>query len=187
METESAIPTTPNAFTPEGTGTILDTATDTDKKEFYTITTAAGNVFYLVIDKQRADGGVYFLNAVTETDLMALAEKTDEDVAGITFPVPEEPAAPEEEPVTEDEPDPEPEKKGGASAGSIMFIILAVIVIGGAAYYIKILRPKHRGAASDMDDDGWDGMYGDTEEPGYESGEYLPDDDMGEGLSENEE
>ena len=37
------------AFTPEGTGTVLDSATgQEDDKQFYTITTADGNVFYLM-------------------------------------------------------------------------------------------------------------------------------------------
>ena len=37
----------------------------------------AGNVFYLVIDGKREDNNVYFLNGVTESDLMALAEKNN--------------------------------------------------------------------------------------------------------------
>ena len=47
------------------------------KNQFYTITTDAGNVFYLVIDGKREDNNVYFLNGVTESDLMALAEKNN--------------------------------------------------------------------------------------------------------------
>lgn len=47
------------------------------EKQFYTITTDAGNVFYLVIDGKREDNNVYFLNGVTESDLMALAEKNN--------------------------------------------------------------------------------------------------------------
>lgn len=54
---------------------MLDNATSEDEKEFYTIVTPDENVFYLVIDKQRDADNVYFLNAVTESDLMALAEK----------------------------------------------------------------------------------------------------------------
>ena len=38
-ETE-AEPETQNPFTPDGTGTVVDNATDEDGKEFYTITTA---------------------------------------------------------------------------------------------------------------------------------------------------
>lgn len=51
-ETE-AEPETQNPFTPDGTGTVVDNATDEDGKEFYTITTADESVFYLVIDKQK--------------------------------------------------------------------------------------------------------------------------------------
>ena len=41
----SAIPE--GAFTPEGTGTVQDNISGTDgEKQFYTITTDAGNVFY---------------------------------------------------------------------------------------------------------------------------------------------
>ena len=59
------------AFTPEGTGTVLDSATgQEDDKQFYTITTADGNVFYLIIDGKRDSENVYFLNGVTEEDLL---------------------------------------------------------------------------------------------------------------------
>ena len=63
-ETE-AEPETQNPFTPDGTGTVVDNATDEDGKEFYTITTADESVFYLVIDKQKTSENVYFLNTVT--------------------------------------------------------------------------------------------------------------------------
>ena len=74
-------PQEPKPFTPEGTGTVLDNATDQDGKEFFTITTADEAVFYLVIDRQRGAENVYFLNAVTVSDLMALAELGQEPEA----------------------------------------------------------------------------------------------------------
>ena len=63
-ETE-AEPETQNPFTTDGTGTVVDNATDEDGKEFYTITTADESVFYLVIDKQKTSENVYFLNTVS--------------------------------------------------------------------------------------------------------------------------
>ena len=111
-QTETAVVETtpePNPFTPAGTGTVIDNATDADGKEFYTIMTPNENVFYLVIDRQRGTENVYFLNAVTEQDLMALAEVSgDSGTSAIsdTTPTP----APEPEPTPE--PDPEPEKSG---------------------------------------------------------------------------
>lgn len=77
-ETE-AQPETQNPFTPDGTGTVVDNATDQDGKEFYTITTPDENVFFLVIDNQKSADNVYFLNAVTEDDLLPLAEKGKEN------------------------------------------------------------------------------------------------------------
>ena len=67
-EPPAAEETTTKPFTPDGTGTVVDNATDEDSKEFFTITTPSENVFYLVIDRQRTENNVYFLNAVTEKD-----------------------------------------------------------------------------------------------------------------------
>lgn len=53
---------------------MVDNATDQDGKEFYTITTPDENVFFLVIDKQKSADNVYFLNVVTENDLLPLVE-----------------------------------------------------------------------------------------------------------------
>ena len=107
-ETE-AEPETQNPFTPDGTGTVVDNATDEDGKEFYTITTADESVFYLVIDKQKTSENVYFLNAVTVDDLLPLAEQGEEPAEEVT-PEPEpEPTEPVEE-VTEPEPEPKAEK-----------------------------------------------------------------------------
>ena len=77
-EPPAAEETTTKPFTPDGTGTVVDNATDGDGKEFFTVTTPSENVFYLVIDRQRTENNVYFLNAVTEKDLLALAEADPE-------------------------------------------------------------------------------------------------------------
>ena len=84
-ETE-AQPETQNPFSTDGTGTVVDNATDEEGKEFYTITTPDENIFYLVIDKQKTTDNVYFLNAVTEADLLPLAEKSEYDINGILYP-----------------------------------------------------------------------------------------------------
>lgn len=160
-ETEEG--TTAKPFTPEGTGTVVDNATDGDGKEFFTITTPSENVFYLIIDRQRDGQNVYFLNAVTERDLLALAEKDPEPE--VTEPVME--PEPETEPPTEPEPEPEPEKTSGFPMGNILMIAAVLLAGGGAGYYFKVYRPKHE--ASDMDDEEYDyedeaDPYGDIEE-----------------------
>lgn len=146
-------------FTFDGTRTVVDNATDEDGKEFFTITTPSENVFYLIIDRQRTEENVYFLNAVTEKDLLALAEADPE------------PEAPE--PVTEPEPDPEPvaepvtepEKDTGFPVGNLLMIAAVLLVGGGAAYYFKVYRPKHEAADLDEDDYDYDEAdpYGDME------------------------
>ena len=144
LEPAEPLPTEPNPFTPDGTGTVVDNATDQDGKEFFTITTAEEAVFYLVIDRQRETENVYFLNAVTVADLMALAEPSGE------------PAAPEPTPEPDPEPDPTPEpvpeKKGGA--GPLLLALAVVVIGGGAGWYFKIYRPKHQKAAEPEEDYG---------------------------------
>ena len=137
-EPPAAEETTTKPFTPDGTGTV---------------------VFYLVIDRQRTENNVYFLNAVTEKDLLALAEPDPEPNATEPVTQPE----PEPEPVTE--PEPEPEKNTGFPIGNLLMIAAVLLVGGGAAYYFKVYRPKHEAAGLDEDDYDYDEAdpYGDME------------------------
>lgn len=144
-ETTSA----PNPFTPAGTGTVVNTATDEDGKQFYTITTPDENVFYLVIDLQREQDNVYFLNAVTEKDLLALAEKSEDteenETAVVSTPEPESDSEIDTSSGTSSETSAQPEQK---SNPTMLLLVLAVVVIGGGAgYYFKIYRPKQEQAA----------------------------------------
>ena len=156
---ESAAPE-PNPFTPAGTGTVIDNATDGDGKEFYTIMTPDENVFYLIIDRQREIENVYFLNAVTERDLLALAEQSGDEAENVSA-VPDTPATPDPEPEPVPEPEPEPEKSGGG--GGIIIVVLILLAAGGAGYYFKIYRPKQQQA-----------------DAGDEYGEYEGEDTYGE-------
>ena len=166
LEPAEPLPAEPNPFTPDGTGTVVDNATDQDGKEFFTITTAEEAVFYLVIDRQRETENVYFLNAVTVADLMALAESSGEPAA------PEPP--PEPEPTTTPEPEPVPEKKGGA--GPLLLALAVVVIGGGAGWYFKIYRPKLQKAAEPEEDYGGDPYDG----PEDYDGEAPWDEDDGE-------
>ena len=164
---------------PGGQGTVIDNASGTSEesgREFFTIATPDEKIFYLVIDRQRDTENVYFLNAVTESDLMALAEK---DADG-----PSQSAVPDPEPVctctqkcvpgavnaacpvcvlswqgctsTVEAPGqtgPEPEKQSDSGTGTIIVVLLAALAVGGAGWYIKIYKPKHDLAdAEDLDE-----------------------------------
>lgn len=154
-ETE-AEPETQNPFTPDGTGTVMDNATDEDGKEFYTITTADESVFYLVIDKQKTSENVYFLNTVTTDDLLPLAEQGKEPPKEVT----PEPEPKPTEPV-EEVPEPEPEKKDSPLL-SLLLIGAVVLAGGGIGYYFKIYKPKHE--APDLEDDYCEYEDGELEE-----------------------
>ena len=206
-ETTSSVPE--GAFTPEGTGTVLDTATGADgDKQFYTITTEDGNVFYLIVDGKRDSNNVYFLNGVTETDLMAMAEKSDGTMSVIpaedVCTCKEKCAAGEvntscpvckndlkgcigkEKPAETEKPeDAEPQKKNTGSAGTVIFVIVALLAVGGVGYYVKIVRPKQLAEDDDgFDDDG----YGEGFDPDEAFGEpeYLSEDDFDDRMDDNE-
>lgn len=121
------VPTpTPVLTPPGGTGTVVE-QTDEEGKEFYTIMTADENVFYLVIDRQRETENVYFLNAVTEADLLPLAE----------LPAVEE--EPEPTPVPTPVPDaaPMPKVESGPDVRLLLILGLAVLTLGLILFYAK--------------------------------------------------
>lgn len=72
----------PVPLTPDGNMTLVDDTTSTteENKQFITVTSKNGNVFYIIID--RADEGentVHFLNQVDESDLLSLMEEVPEE------------------------------------------------------------------------------------------------------------
>ena len=153
-----------NPLTPDGQGSVLDNATGGEGKEFFTVTTADGEVFYLIIDRQKTGENVYFLNDVTLDDLKALA-KSDEEPAPAPIPTPE----PEPEPAPTPTPEPEPEPEGKGGFGTLL-LALAVVAVGGVAgWYFKIYRPKQQRAADLEDDYAGEPDYGDGGDD-YEDG-----------------
>lgn len=197
-ENTSSIPE--GAFTPDGSASVLDEAQETaDDKQFYTITTEAGNVFYLIIDGKRDSQNVHFLNGVTEADLMALVEKGDGSMsvipAGDTCTCTEKCEAgkvrtdcpvckndltgcvgKETKPSEPEQPETEQPKKDTGSIGTIIFVVLALLAVGGIGYYVKIVRPKQQAADEEFEDDG----YGEGFDPdeAYGEPEYLSEDDF---------
>ena len=159
--------TTAKPFTPEGTGTVMDNATDEDGKEFYTIQTPDEHVFFLVIDKQRTSENVYFLDAVTEKDLLSLAQAEKEP----------ETVEPEPEPT----PAPKPAKEN-STVGTILLVLAVAVIGGGAGWYFKIYRPKHQ--APDLDEEETD-FEAEDDEPAEE--DDLPPWDEDEPEKEDEE
>ena len=156
-------------LTPEGNATLVDDFYG--DKQLITVTTKAGNYFYILIDRANEDAetAVHFLNQVDEADLMALMEDGEAQEAPAVCTCAEkcqagavntscevcavnmgECAGAEPEP--EPEPEPEEEKSGGMGALALV-LVLVVLGGGGAFAYIKFIRPKQASKASADPDD----------------------------------
>lgn len=173
------IPTEEIPFTPDGVADVVDNATGNDGKEFFTFFTPEGNEFYLVIDRQRGTENIYLLNKVTEEDLTALTGQTrtgDQNTSLIPEPTPEPTPIPEPEPSKEPEPDPPAQK---SNSGTILFVLLATVGIGGAAYYFKIVKPKKQQNFMPDDDDEMDddSDYEEDYPDEFETNSFADDDD----------
>ena len=171
------------ALTPEGNAALVDDFGG--NKQLITVTTKAGNYFYILIDRANEDKetAVHFLNQVDEADLMALMEDGQSaekppavcnctekceagavntkcevcstDMTGCTGKEPEPPKKPTE-----------PEKKEPAGLNPAV-LLLVLAVMGGAAFaYFKFIKGKANRKNNSNPDD-YD----------YEDGEELPDEE----------
>lgn len=160
-----------NPFTPDGQATVVDQATESDGKDFLTIKTPDGSEFFLVVDHQRNTDNVYFLNAVTEQDLIPLTKKEEQETL-----IPE--VKPPESIESMPEETTEPEQTNGGIHRIALFLLMGIIV-AGAAYYVKTIRSKKE--LEPEDDDDFDPDAFDDEELEYETDEdsegYVDEDD----------
>ncbi|MGX8710980.1 MAG: DUF4366 domain-containing protein [bacterium] len=163
-------------LTPDGTGTVIDNVTNEDGKEFFTVTTPSKHVFYLIIDRQKDAENVYFLDAVTDKDLLALAKSDGEDVSGSssskTGSTPEtSPAQTASTPTTSSASQPE---KQNSSAGIAAIAVLSAVLIGAAVWFFKFRKPGKKDK-NRPDPDDYDYAEEDDEESEPEDEPEVPD------------
>jgi len=169
-------------LTPDGTGTVIDNVTDRDGgREFFTIFSEDGNEFFLIIDRHRNADNVYLLNAVTEEDLMSLARRSGREIESnnnesvSAIPVPpntsetseqdsETSTAQNQESTPNPSPAPTNERPSALSRIGNNLLIFGgiVVVVGGLAYYLKVVRPKQSGFSDGYDDEPDDYDYDDA-------------------------
>ena len=162
------------ALTPDGNLSLIDDIGSSTRsgKQFITVETKNGNVFYLIIDRDdEGEETVHFLNQVDEADLMALTEDGEKAETPIVCTCTEkcqagavntacpvcvknlsECVGAEQKAAEPTEPEnPEPEKK--SNTGAILTVLLILAAGGGAAVYFLVLKPKQgKKVPADLDD-----------------------------------
>lgn len=152
-ETEEAKP-----LTPDGNATLVDDFGG--NKQLITVTTKAGNYFYILIDRDdEGENTVHFLNQVDDADLDALledgqtkeetpavctcTEKCEAGAVNASCPV----CASDRTKCAGNEAEPEemesPQEEETESNAGMLLIVLVLAGLGGAAaYYFKVIKPK---------------------------------------------
>ena len=163
------------ALTPDGNLSLIDDIGSSARsgKQFITVETRNGNVFYLIIDRDdEGEETVHFLNQVDEADLLTLMgddapaaetpavcnckEKCEAGVVNTNCPVCKNNLSECSGKEVVAEPEPEPEQPEKKSSGGLLVIVLLLALAGGGAFaYVKFIKPK-QGVKVSADPDDYD-------------------------------
>ena len=163
------------ALTPDGNLSLIDDIGSSARhgKEFITVETRNGNVFYLIIDRDdEGEETVHFLNQVDEADLLTLMgndapaaetpavcnckEKCVAGAVNTNCPVCKNNLSECSGKEVVAEPEPEPEQPKKKSSGGLLVIVLLLALAGGGTFaYVKFIKPK-QGVKVSADPDDYD-------------------------------
>ncbi|MCQ5029127.1 DUF4366 domain-containing protein [Flavonifractor sp. DFI.6.63] len=163
------------ALTPDGNLSLIDDIGSSTRsgKQFITVETRNGNVFYLIIDRDNeGEETVHFLNQVDEADLLTLMgddapaaevpavcnckEKCAAGAVNTNCPVCKNNLSECSGKEVVAEPEPEAEQPEKKSSGGLLVIVLLLALAGGGAFaYVKLIKPK-QGVKVSADPDDYD-------------------------------
>ena len=163
------------ALTPDGNLSLIDDIGGSTRsgKQFITVETKNGNVFYLIIDRDdEGEETVHFLNQVDEADLLTLMgddapaaetpavcnckEKCVAGAVNTNCPVCKNNLSECSGKEAAAEPEPEAEQPEKKSSGGLLVIVLLLALAGGGAFaYVKFIKPK-QGMKVSADPDDYD-------------------------------
>ena len=163
------------ALTPDGNLSLIDDIGSSTRsgKQFITVETKNGNMFYLIIDRDdEGEETVHFLNQVDEADLLSLMgddapaaempavcnckEKCVAGAVNMNCPVCKNNLSECNGKEVVAEPEPEPEQPEKKSSGGLLVIVLLLALAGGGAFaYVKFIKPK-QGVKVSADPDDYD-------------------------------
>lgn len=167
-----------DAFSVDGNAEVLDDITDASTKEFFTIKTANGNTFFLIIDRSSSTDNVYMLSMIDEYDLQDFIEEEETIAEETQVPsVVLEETEPETSVVETEATEPEETGEGGGLNVNILLLVLLVAIAGaGAFFYFKIFKPANEDEAAESENlELGDGL--ETENEDEESKDAVDDPD----------
>ena len=161
------------ALTPDGNLSLIDDIGSSTRsgKQFITVETRNGNVFYLIIDRDdEGEETVHFLNQVDEADLLTLMgddapaaetsaicnckEKCVAGAVNTNCPVCKNNLSECSGKEAAAEPEPEPEQPKKKSGSGLLAVVALLVLAGGAAFaYVKFIKPKQGMKVSAAPDD----------------------------------
>lgn len=210
--TESKTPLSPkgNMTSIDDVHQITDTSDkDTiEDKQFITVESKNGNVFYIIIDRSSDTDNVYFLNAVDEADLMALLEDeqkseitavctcTDKCELGdvdetcpicsknISKCIGKESVQDDKDKDKDKDAKEETKQSGGPLAG---LLILAILGAGGALYWFKFKNKKSSTKGTTEPEEYYEDDESEEDEENEEQEVITDDEEYDEDTQESED